>query len=403
MIRVNKKIVTDIALNIVAILMPTAVLQLLVLPACTAGLGSAEYGLMTTFLALFNLIPGTFGIAINNIRLIYDEKYKQLGLCGDFNLLLVGLLAIAAVLTIMATAFFGVSSVVGLLVIIATAVLWLLREYITVEFRISLNYRYIFVSNALVAAGYILGYLVSALTDVWEFVFLFGQVLCWPYLVSRTKLMEEPLHKTPLLGTVTRETTLFSLAAFLSRGVSYSDRLILYPMLGGHVVSVYYVSSLAGKMLSMFVSPLSTVLLSYLAKSSKKSQKAFTTSLFTGSLACLIAFVAIALSAEPILSVLYPTLVNEAMPYVYITSGSSLIYALASLLNTHVLKFYSMTWQIKINLIIFVVYVLCSIGLFIPFGLYGFCFGSLLANCLKLVVTISIFFYKNADSKSVRG
>lgn len=75
-------------------------------------------------------------------------------------------------------------------------------------------------------------------------------------------------------GTLIESTTLF-IAGLISRLINYADKLLIYPVLGGEEVAVYYAASIIGKMISMLISPISNVVLSYLAKIEKKKDNIF--------------------------------------------------------------------------------------------------------------------------------
>lgn len=91
---VKRKIVLDMILNIVATAIPTIVLQLLILPALAWDMPDEKYGLLVTILAFLNVVPSTMGNVLNNIRLLYNNKYIEKKYEGDFNIILLLLMGI---------------------------------------------------------------------------------------------------------------------------------------------------------------------------------------------------------------------------------------------------------------------------------------------------------------------
>lgn len=386
----KKKAVLDVVLNIIAVTLPTLVLQLIAFPL-VASTGSDEvYGLLTAEYSLMSLLPGTLGTSLNNVRLLYDIKYGERG--GDFQLLCLASCSLTVVGTVIALAYMGVGNAFGMLLICLAGIGWCVREYLLVAFRIKIDYKLILVNNALQALGYLLGCGLFFLGADYALVLLVGQLLPIVHLLHCTSLWREPCRHTAMLGRMACESAMYALSVFLGRAVSYSDRILLFPIVGARLVGVYYASSLVGKVLSMLVTPLTTVMLTYLAKARGKSDRQFTMILGLGTGMVVVGMLAIAVLARPVLAFLYPSYVDDAMQFVYIISLSGLVNTLASMLNPFVVRFYPMKWQVVINGIVLVVYLVVSFGLLGPFGLMGFCAGVLAANFLKLALTVVIYY-----------
>ena len=299
-----KRAIVDSALNVVAVALPTAALQLLVFPMAAAGLDSDSYGLLTTVFALMNLVPGTLGLALCNIRLLYNSNYADKGVAGDFPLLLRSSCLLAAVPSAGVLLFYGVREAANLIFALLTTCIWLMREYYGVAFRIRLDFKAVLICNVGLAVGYLAGYALFRVSTCWGVILLTGQLVSLALILSRTDLWKDPATKTELYSKVRTDVVQFSAAAFLSRCISYSDRVLLFPMIGGHLVSVYYVSTLIGKMLSMVITPLNTVLLSYISRGRTKPVKLFALLLASGLILASVGFVVVLLIAEPVLKVL---------------------------------------------------------------------------------------------------
>ena len=84
----KKKILIDILTNIVAVAIPTVVLQLYILPKISSYMTSEEYGLVVTILALMNTFPSAIGNVLNNVRLLHQLDYDEMHYPGDVPLIL---------------------------------------------------------------------------------------------------------------------------------------------------------------------------------------------------------------------------------------------------------------------------------------------------------------------------
>lgn len=396
-----KRAIVDSALNVVAVALPTAALQLLVFPMAAAGLDSDSYGLLTTVFALMNLVPGTLGLALCNIRLLYNSNYADKGVAGDFPLLLRSSCLLAAVPIAGVLLFYGVREAANLIFALLTTCIWLMREYYGVAFRIRLDFKAVLICNVGLAVGYLAGYALFRVSTCWGVILLTGQLVSLALILPRTDLWKDPATKTELYSKVRTDVVQFSAAAFLSRCISYSDRVLLFPMIGGHLVSVYYVSTLIGKMLSMVITPLNTVLLSYISRGRTKPVKLFALLLASGLILASVGFVVVLLIAEPVLKVLYPQFVDEAMVYLPISSAAALVYSVSTVVNSFLVRFYDMSWQTRINALLLGVYVIFAYGGYLLGGLMGFCVGYLAVNVLQLLIIVCVFFFKPADSKTL--
>ncbi|WP_165056694.1 MULTISPECIES: lipopolysaccharide biosynthesis protein [unclassified Adlercreutzia] len=397
----KKQIAFDMMLNIAASALPLCVLQLIVLPLIAAEVEGDAYGLIVTILSVFSLGPGVLGTVLNNIRLIFEGRYKEAGLSGDFNYLLILFSVISVVFVIASCVLLGDTNFITLIVLACTSITWIASGYFIVAFRIAINYRAILVCSIFQSAGYLLGMLLFRICRQWALIYFFGQLLALAFIVSKGKLHKEPIKKTVLFGPVTKESIELALSHFLSCMMTYSDRILLFPLIGGAEVGVYYVSTLVGKIVSMAVNPINSVVLTYLAKSTKKSEKSFYLALGVGFVICVVAYVVILLISRPVLGFLYPGFVEEAMTYLPITTGTALVFVLISIAQPFTLRFYSMKWQMLINGSTCLAYVALGMGLYALWGLMGFCTGVLIAYVIRFLIMLSIYRFKNPDSESI--
>lgn len=397
----KRQVAFDMLLNVVATALPLVVLQVIVLPLMAYNMEGGEYGLVVTILSAFSVIPGVLGNTLNNIRLIYDKKYKDCSLSGDFNPMVLASSTVSFLAIIATAGFMGVVDIVSLIMLGVASAIWLVREYYIVAFRIELNYKAILISNVIQALGYFLGYGLFLFTREWVLVYAVGQILGLAYVFRKSDLHKEPLRITPLLKPTLKDTASLVVSNFLSKVMVYSDRIVLHPLIGGNAVAVYYVSTLVGKILSMAVSPVNGVMLSYLAKRKSKTTKTFAMTMATGLALCVIVYCAIALCGRSVLGFLYPMYVDAAMEYISITSATALVYVLISMALPFTLKFFAMKWQIAVNATTCVIYLGLGLGLYDLFGLMGFCIGALVANVLKLALLVGLFCLMNPDSSSL--
>ena len=389
----KRKVVFDMALNIVATAIPTFVLQLLILPNLAKFMSDDNYGLLVTVLAFLNVMPSTMGNVLNNIRLLYNENYVETNNEGDFNILL-AILEGVNFLSVTVFLFYYDSNLTLFTVLMTgiTALLWLAREYFLVAFRLIINYRAILLCNVIMVGGYGIGYLLFLGTKVWQVIYISGLLCSLIYCFIRSRLWKEPFKITPLFKRTSTQGLLLLIAKILNRLLVYADKIIVFPVLGGALVSVYYAATVFGKVVSLMITPVNSVVLTYLAKAKKKTDSMLKSALLVGIAVCAVGYIVCVLISRPVLTILYPQYVDSAMNYIYLTTGTTVLYALISIVDPFIMKFFDMKWQIAINGGTVVVYLALGISFMIPWGLMGFCVGALLTNVLKLLFMIFIYY-----------
>ena len=384
-------------LNITAAAIPVAVLQLIILPLIGRRISDSSFGILQTMLAMLNVIPGTLGNALNNIRLIEGNNEEQ---PKNYNALLLILSAINLVAVTVLTLYYeGHVTVLGLFLTLVMSVLWLMREYFIVAFRIKINFFYILVSNVIMVLGYGLGYVLFNLTGYWHYIYLLGNLFSLAFVFWKSRIWREPVKIGKGFGHISGQTALLALSGLLSRITTYADKMLIFPFIGPAMVSVYSAATLFGKIVSMVITPISGVMLSYLSKTRKKNDDVFKLTLFCSAAVCAVGyFMCIAIS-RPLLDFLYPQYVDEAMNYIWLTTGTTVLVALITIANPFVLRYFDMKWQIAINAAYVAVYVGVSLSLLSRFGLMGFCIGTLTATALKLV--FMVFIYERCHEKEL--
>ncbi len=388
----NKKVLTNVTLNLFSCALPIALLQLIILPGIARHMTNEHYGLLTTVLSFISVLPSAMGNTLNNIRLLQNEQYTKRKLVGDFNILVgASCLLNLFFLFIFVYIYFETFSIVDFLLVFLQAALVIIYEYFSVSFRLNLDYVSVLKCSIVLTFGYGLGYIAFILTGFWQLVYIFGYSSAIFYIFQNSTLWQETLCITPLFrASVSKSLVLFG-SGLLTRFVSYADKLLIYPILGGTSVAIYYVSTLIGKMINMIITPMGSVALSYLTKIPSKKAHLFERCLGVSALISLLGYGCCLLACGPVLQLIYPQYVDSAMPYIYITSATALIGSINTVLDPFILRYCKVKWEFILNLITLLSYVSLCLGLLSLYGMMGFCVGALLANVVRLLATIVIY------------
>lgn len=385
----KRKVITDIVQNLLSAFIPLGLLQLVILPSVSKSIGGDKYGLVLTLVALLNTVPASFGNALNNIRLLKDDEYRQKNLSGDFNYLVLTSTVVSILIILVMTLWYEQGITWNVLLTLVLSVMWLLRDYYIVEFRIHLNYRNVLKDNLLLSLGYLSGFMVfKYIFPIWQFIYIFGFAFSLLFLSWKTSLWRESFQRTTIFPSTLKDTLYILGAGLLTRLTTYSEKLIIYPVLGGTAVAVYYAASIFGKLISAGISPITSVLLSYVSKMSSKPRSLLRYILLVGGGIGSLGFIIINFLGEYVLGWLYPEYLAAALPMIKYAAMDAVLNTIIVMINPFVLRFNKIKWQIIIGGITGVVYLLSAALLSGPLGLTGYFLSLIIAHGLKLIVLL---------------
>lgn len=373
----------DVTINIIANLIPVFILQIVLQPIIAAKLGAENNGLFVTMLALLHFVVPVTSSALCNSRLLLNDQYK--GEKGDFNIYLLFFSFINFLVVVGGGVFYiSNASAADILLLSSLSLIWMLKDYLIVDFRIKLNYTNILINNIVLSIGFLLGLFFFYFFELsWYVIFLLGYLFSLIHVLIKTNLINEPIKKTPLYSKLKKTIWPIIFANLFGLLAVNFDRLFLYPLVGGALVSIYYSASIIGKLISLVSSPVSTVFLSYIVKldviTTKKLNIIYLIVLSSG-----VAFYVICLLLSPfLLKMLYPLWAEESMLLVPITSAIAVFDLIISVTNPIPLRFGKINYQIVIQLTYLVVYILMGFLFYNLFGLLGFALGVLVASFVK--------------------
>lgn len=402
----KKRFILDVMLNIIASAIPILILQLIVLPIFGRELGDSQYGLVVTLISLYTLLSLPFGNVLNNIRLLLNNNYEQNKVTGDFNVLLAGSIIISSLILMLGTIYYeGTFSIISVFLIIIISCINILREYLIVSFRINLNYKAILVNNLILGIGFIFGIILFYITGYWQSTFILGSGLSLFYITRNSNLLKESFATTNLFKVTIYKSIVLFCSIFLKNTLSYADKLLLFPLLGPTSVSIYYTATILGKMISMLITPINGVILSYLTKTEKMRIKNFIFMIVLIGIVGVVGYFVTILVSHNLLYFLYPNWAAQSMELIYITTASAILEVMSSVIHPFILRFNNINWQWLISGTNVFVYMICAFIFYDLYGLIGFCIGILVANVIKLNLMILIFIinYRRDSAKGLKG
>ena len=381
-----KRITSDFAYNILASAINTGVLQIIVYPFLAYIFEPDAYGEMLTLIGIIYICSVAFGNSLNNVRLMQNTEYIKINKEGDFNFLLIISNSIALIIVLFIIVLFFKLEIEFVILLCFLEVLEIVKAYYSVAYRVLLDFVKNLKMTIIGAIGAIFGCCLVYIIDVWPVIFIISDCCCLFYIFRTTKIYREALTRTELFKQTTSKYIILIGTGIISNILTYLDRIILYPVVGGTAVSVYTVSAFFGKSFGLVVMPISSVLLGYYAqKNFKMDRKKFWKINVIALLASLVFFVVSLVIATPITGFLYPKIILYAEQYILLANIGAILNVLSLITQPAILKFVDTRMQIIKELLYALIYVIGCITMVPKYGVEGLCYVMIVANAVKLI------------------
>lgn len=399
-----KKILVDFGLNIIASMLLTLALQIAIYPYLASRYEINEYGIILIIMGIYNTIVSTIGTSLNNIRLIKNGNYQN-EKAGDFNLILAIFIFIGGLSSFLVFRnALNIDITTTFFLIIATT-LGIIKSYSSVIFRIQLNFLYIFYCSIITVVGYILGLFLIRYIDIWPLAFCLGELLACIFIFNKTNVFSGKFLKSKMFNDTFNGFLLLLLTNLVANLLVYLDRLLLLPFLGAENVTIYTVASFFGKSMGVIMIPISGVLLGYYAqKNFKMSLKRFWYINYSIIFMSIIFFIVSSLISPWVTQLLYPRIAGLSTPYILLANLASIIGIAANIVHPSVLKYADIKWQVCVQVVFGLVYILLGIVMIRYDGLRGFCIAAIIANITRLLMLffIGTFYIRKGENVVVR-
>lgn len=387
--RSKLKLIKDFALNIGASLMLVGTMNALVYPYLSKTMSADSYGMFLMIIGLLNMLGGTFGNSLNNVRLIMYAEYKEKNISGDFNVLIGIGIGIGAILTIVGSSFFNIDWVYALSITVLS-VLIILRNYYSVAFRLKIDYIKNFVFNSYLSISYVLVIVWFTVENIklnyWMGIFLISEIAGLIYLFRNISLFREGFHITELFQKTSKKYITIIYLTLIASMLLYFDRNFLYPLLGGEAVAVYFAATVVGKALCLLTQPISTVMLSYFAQVDfVMNRKKFWQINGAVCVTSFLSYIFTILLVDIIVSFFYPTLYIKAKEYFFIANIVPCLTVIGDMARPAVLKYSSLNTLGILQTSFLIITIGVSYVCIQWNGLYGFCIGSIFLAVMKIL------------------
>ena len=348
-------------------------------------------------------MTSSFGGNLFYARLIQNEDYKKRKLIGDYQILLSLFICVSVIVIVIATMVMKCPLKISIGVIIAT-ILLVMHSYYLVTYRIIIDYKSNFYAHIALCFGYISGAFLFKGSDLWPVIFCEAGLLGLMYIWFHGAIIQEPFVKTELFTQTLMKTIVFITGGFIGNIYTYLDRFIIYPLLGGENVSYYTVASFFAKTMGLLMGPLISVLLSYFTSrkivlNSKRYLILYGGAVLSG---CMYLMMSNSIG-HMITSYIYPTLYDNAKPYIFLASVGTILGCVYGFSNVVVMALGKTYWQTVIPVARTILYLALGLTLSQKYGLTGLCIALIAVNFITDLISFVLGGYYVVHQKTVES
>ncbi len=377
----------DVTFKLIANVVSTIIRNIIVLPTLARFFTNAYYGQLVTVVGVVTTVTAGLGNALLSTRLVMDSEYKKTQNEGDFNIICVVVSCVSVIFAVPISLYF--SSISGIQILFIGLILFA-ETYIGYHsgwFILKQAYKILLIYTLAGGLGFGIGIYLTKITGFWTLTYFCSDIVSFVFLFFLSPLVKENNTITPILKTTLNKYWLLFLTTIITNALAYLDRLLLYPLIGSEAVATYTTASVFGKAFNLIAIPVSSILLGYYATERIKLtiKKYWAINIIT--LVMLGLFILVTrLIGVWFTGVLYPTIIDDARPYILIANLSSALGASAQITKSAALKYAKTYWTLIIQVIYAVIYAGGGLIAAKSGGLKEFSEVILVANIIQLVI-----------------
>jgi len=391
LLRQSKKLSKDLFYTILASFVGNAVLQLIAYPVIAKYFGIDTVGNILFFIGIIYIVPQSIGTALSNTRLLLRKDHETAN--NDYALPLLGGGAIS----------FIICATTGLLVTKSMAfsaayavfsIMYMLKIYAGLEFRLTMNFKGYFIYYFISAVGYLAGLGLCFLTGSWLWIFLIGEGAALLYVFIRGNIFNSD-KKLLSIKLVIKNGIPFFWSSFIRDCVTQFDRVIIMKLLNPSTVAQYNSVSIIAKTIQLLVSPLGTLMMTYMTQKSWKLTKKLYDRIVLGCIGFGIVFYILCIAVTPVfIKLFYPTVYDAIIGYSLIINLGLIILFTSSLLIVVLMAQGELRALSVIQTIWGLSYIIIAYFAVSAYGLLGLAYATLIISSVRLVLVLWVSNWK---------
>lgn len=349
--------------------------QIILMPIMSRILSQEEYANYIIYISVFAIISNVLGSELGIVRQIRDDKEEG----KSYNRILAILIPIILVISAISL-YFLKYNIVDISFLTISIILANIRLYSASCFRMNKDFKKVLLQNVIYLIGILIG---LAMYIKWNYVWipaLVAEMFTFIYNLFNTDILKAGISKKRDKDIIKTFSNL-GFISLLVNGVVYFDKILIYPILGGTAVTLYYATSAMSKVINLIVNPLYSVILSWLKDNDEKFKSKIVSLTIKINIPVLIFSFVISVPLTYIaLKILYPQYFAEAL-YLIIPVCISLAFSVvSSLVKAILLKYMDSKKLVKAYVIYFIIFVMSAIIMSKLMGLIGFAYSNIISK-----------------------
>ena len=385
----TKKTASDLIYTIGATVVMQLVLQIIIYPLTNKLCGESVTGRILYFIGIIYIVPQALGTSLNSVRLMMRKDHDVTNY--DFMPHVAVFSAISAIIC-GAIGFVDGKDPLFAIAYGLFSVVYMLRIYASVEFRLELKFKGYFLYFLAVSVGYLIGFGLFLLTDIWLLIFAVGETVAVAYIFIRGKLFKND-GKTNLRAKITKTVAIVFASTIVRDCVNQFDKVVIKQSMGEDVVTQYNAVSLIAKTIQMLVQPVSSLILTYLTVKDSTLTKKQLLKFTVIALGCGGAFYCASIVGTPIfIRWFYSSFYDEIIQYNLIVNLGLIAGFISTMFMSILLSQGKTVIQMTIQTVWGIGYIIAAYFFADEYKIWGLALVTLAANLIKLVAAVAFVF-----------
>lgn len=366
------------------------VIQFVLFPYFSNKYTSEVFGEILTIYSIFSISTVVIGNTLNNLRLLDSNIYKNKEFGIDYLKLIVISIFFNILITTLIFIFnfkYNLSEIIILNIII---VIMILKNYLQVYLRLELLFNKLLVMSIIQSLVLIFLVYVLKINMSWWIFILIGELAGLLYLLIQFVNKGYSFNTTHInFKKLNVKFWQLSSVNFVNNLIIYFDRFLIYSVLGGNVVTISFVATFVGKILSGIVSPINGVILTYIStRTQANTMKIYRYAIFTSLIVGLLTILLVLPISKYVVVHLYDINYSSISRYLIIGNLSVITLIMGNILFPMNIKYTNIKYQTIVQTIYFILYFLLCIPLTLAWELMGFFIAVTSTNVIRYFLMI---------------
>lgn len=370
------------------------VIQFVVFPHFSNKYTSEVFGEILTIYSIFSISTVVIGNTLNNLRMLDSNLYKNKEFSIDYLKLIVISIFLNILITTLIFTFNFKYSINEIIILNIVIVIMILKNYLQVYLRLELLFNKLLVMSIIQSLVLIILVYILKINMSWWIFILIGEFTGLLYLLNQFINKGYSFNSNHInFKNLNVKFWQLSSVNFVNNLIIYFDRFLILSVLGGSVVTISFVATFVGKILSGIVSPINGVILTYIStRTMSNAKKLYKYAIFSSLIIFILTLLLVLPISKYVVLQLYDVKYSDISSYLIIGNLSVVTLSMGNILFPMNIKYTHIKYQTIVQTIYFILYFLLCIPLTLAWELMGFFIAVTSTNVIRYFLMIYIGF-----------